>query len=165
MCYVIYTKLHGFSGTVVICCSMSDGNYYFVLCSLNKFKGAVYIRSKCYQSDLVSGSLVALTEKGYVRNTDILSGLSAFFGNVDQRAFHINANNAGKLIVRFHLCCGGKDVHKSVLCKCHGSRTVGGDSVFFFIFQNYFQAFRVGIAEIMSESAVAVNVHQSGKNL
>ena len=133
MSYVFRTHVHSFFCTFVICSSMTNGNNNFIFHFLNKVKSFIYIWCQCNQSDLISGGFITFSEERCIRNRNIFSGLCAFLFNINQWPFHIYTDNMSKLVGWLYFRGSSKNIHKLVFSKCHRSRTVGSNTVFFFI--------------------------------
>ena len=131
------TGIHGRFCTIIICSGMTDGDHNLIFQFPYKVQGSVFLWGEGYQLYDVSAALIAETEKSDIRRADMLRRLSPFFLYIYKRTFHINTGDSGCIRGNFHIFHRSEYFKKPFFCQGHRCRAIGGDPVFFFIFQYY----------------------------
>ena len=143
MGYMMSTLFHGFCGAIIIRTCMAYGNHHIIFKRFNKLLCVFHIRSHSHNLYPSTGSVLTFPEKFNVRFADVFLHMCPLFRRIQKRSFHIQAHNPGAALILLHFCCGSKNPDQLIHGKCHRCRTVGSNSVNFFILENFFQAGRI----------------------
>ena len=164
MCHMVCTSSHGLRCCIVISCCMTKGNAHLIMYLINEFHSTIHIRCQSYQLHHISGIFIQFTEKSGIWFADIALHMSAFFLRIQKWAFHIDSPDSSSVFHFSHSLNSSKNFLQFFCRQCHGSRTIGSNSVTLFVFQNNLKSFRISIRKIMSKCTVTVNIHQPRKH-
>ena len=166
----------GLPSGVIVAGSVSEGDDGLSGNFPDTFHGAGQIGGDGNQTDSAVADFIASVEKFRIRQPEAIFPVGAFFDRIEKRSFHVDACDAGTLFstgcsggnvfprhIRGNFRCGGKNFCQRLLRQCHGGGTVGGNAVGIFVGENFLQPLDIAVGEIPSDSPVAVNVHQAGK--
>ena len=131
---------------------------------IDKLHSTIHIRSQSYQLHHISGIFIQFTKKSGIWFADIALHMGTFFLRIQKRSFHIDSPNSGSGFHFSHSLNSGKNFLQFFCRQCHGSRTIGSNSVTLFVFQNNLKSLRISIRKIMSKCTVTVNIHQPRKH-
>ena len=147
-------------GRIIVSAGVRDGNAHLIVTFLDKIEVSRLLGRHIDQLDQPAAARLQAAEHGCVRPHDILGVLGADLAGADVGAFHIDAHQICAVLVPVR--CGHiHDAVQDLLAEGHRGGADGQNALARLKIRDGLQACRIGIAEIMTDRAVEMDIHQT----
>ena len=151
-------------GGIIIRAGVGNRDAHLVVAVTDKIQIAGFFRGNVHQLDQPAAACLQPAEHGGIGPLHILGVLCADLFGADVGAFHVDADQVSTLTV----LVGGGHIHNAVqnlLVERHGGGADGQHAFAGLKIGNGLQTGFIGIAEIMPDSTVEMNIHQTGQSI